>query len=183
MSNAYRTDSVTYKGRELTIEYHYDHTMGEPWKEHDCYGVVTDWMSEDSKRPEYRILSEETRGSSVRFYDVQESMKRALKDGWGYVEIDDWMGMVAARRKQPTKRMIAAHAVEQDFKRLCNWCHDHWRWMGIVVIDDETEEQESLWGIESDGDGPHHDAYIQEIIDDLCEQVYIPSIRAQIKAA
>ena len=180
-TNAYRTDSVTYKGRALTIEYHYDHDTGEPWKEHDGCGVVTEWMRKDHKRPEYRIIS--TDGESVRFYDVELSMQRARKQEWG-CGIDAFMRLTGEHRRTPTNRMCVADAVERDFQYLKDWCENKWWWCWINVVDVETGENESLGGIEyHDFNTPEYTAYILEVIVDLCEQVYMPSIRAQIKAA
>jgi hypothetical protein len=55
----------------------------------------------------------------------------------------------------PTARAYAAAAAFADYERLRRFCADDWGYVGIVVemIDEEsgdTEQSESLWGIESD---------------------------------
>ena len=57
-----------------------DDTYGAPWENADCYGIVSKWERRD-KRPCERILCKD--GPYLRFYDVAESTKKALRDGWG----------------------------------------------------------------------------------------------------
>lgn len=126
-------------GWAATIRIDPDDSMGEPWKEHDGHGIVSEWTRRD-KRPGERVLAED-RGS-YRYYDFAESVRIARRDGWGAEE-------------GKTLRERAALAAERDFARLKAWCNDEWGWVGVVV---EIERPDgwrmatSLWGIESDGD-------------------------------
>lgn len=138
----YDTYTIELDGLTFQVVYHYDGDTGEPWKAHDGHGVVSEWTTRD-KSPGERILNQDR--TSKRYYDFMESVKIALRDGWGD-------GKPADSR---TKRQIAASAVELDYARMKAWCDDEWHWMGIVVTlldtdGNETNETESLWGIESD---------------------------------
>jgi hypothetical protein len=57
-----------------------DDTTGEPWKEHDGHGPITDWVTR-AKRSGERILTQD--GNSYRYYDVAEATRIAKRDGWG----------------------------------------------------------------------------------------------------
>ena len=57
-----------------------DDTYGAPWENADCYGIVSDWECRD-KRPSERVLCKD--GAYSLFYDVTESIKKALREGWG----------------------------------------------------------------------------------------------------
>lgn len=138
----YDTYTIELDGLTFQVAYHYDGDMGEPWKVHEGHGVVSEWTTRD-KSPGERILNQDR--TSKRYYDFMESVKIALRDGWGD-------GKSADGR---TKRQIAASAVELDYARMKAWCDDEWHWMGIVVtlLDTDghkTNETENLWGIESD---------------------------------
>lgn len=171
-------DNIMYKGRELTIEHYYDQDSGPPWG-NDCgTGEVSDWTSKDRKHPWERILCTDDRGKrSVRLYDWRETMLKARKDGWG-LGTNDFMKLTCELRRCPTAGQVAEVAVQRDFDWLRGWCNNDWYYIGIVVTDDETDESESLWGIESDC----HD-YIKELEAELCEQVYLPSIKALMLGA
>lgn len=95
-----------------------DDTTGEPWKEHDGHGPVSDWTSRP-KRPGERVLH--TDGGSYRYYDVAEATKIAKRDSWGPM----LEGMTADQS--------IALAVDADFNNLQRWCNDEWRWVGVVV--------------------------------------------------
>ena len=127
-----------------------DDSMGTPWDEHDFHGPVSDWRNIDSKAPGERVLC--TDRHSARFYDVQEAMQIAKRDGWG-----------CEHEEHRTKGEIAACAVNSDFENLRAWCNNDWWWVGVVLSKHELEEDEdgeqtiinlddnvdSLWGIES----------------------------------
>ena len=68
-------------------------------------------------------------------YDVEASMKIALKDGWGPSK-PGW-----------TARQQAAAAVEEDFRYLKRWVDDDWSWVGYVAKVD-GKEVDSCWGFE-----------------------------------
>jgi hypothetical protein len=136
---AYETYDIAHAGMRFRVEYHYDASTREPWKEHDGHGIVSDWTTR-GKSPGERVLASD-RGRK-RYYDAAESLKIAKRDSWGpTIE-----GM--------TKAQVAADAVERDFQHLRAWCNDGWHWAGVVVtlldVDGETtHESVALWGIES----------------------------------
>jgi hypothetical protein len=81
---------------------------------------------------------------SYRYYDFAGTIRTARADGWG-PSSGDWH----------TPREKAALATLEDFRRLRAWCQDEWSWIGVqvkVLMPDGTEHEDSLWGIESDGD-------------------------------
>ena len=138
------------------------------------HGDVSAWTSR-SKRPGERVLNTDSRNSrDKRYYDFQDAIKKARTEDWGLTP-EALAALTRKLQSKPTKHQIYAEAVERDFRSLKGWCDDEWHWMGVVVTDVETGESEGLWGIESsDGD------YIRDVERQLCEQVYIPSVRALI---
>jgi hypothetical protein len=148
-------DNQTFElhGRTFTFKTEVDECHGEPWIENDGHGVVSEWTRR-AKRPGERVLASDH--GSYRYYDFQESMKIALRDGWGY----------GGASEGATRKQITALAVEADFERLRRWCADQWCWIGVIVTDELTGEDSSLWGIESDaGD-------IDEIAFDLANDMF-----------
>lgn len=147
--------TIRVKGFDLTCRVEPDQDMGEPWKEHDGHGIVSEWTRRD-KMPGERVLCED-RGSK-RYYDVQAMIAIAKKDGWDAPPYGGTAGQKAAR------------AVDADFERMRLWCTDQWNWVGVVievakkghVLDRHAA---SLWGIESDaGD------YLVEVANDLISE-------------
>jgi hypothetical protein len=130
-------------------------TLGEPWKEHDGHGPVSDWRPKESKRAGERVLCED-RGRAL-FYDFAEACKIARRDGWGS-EGDAGL----------SKGAKAARAAEADFKNLHDWCNDKWRWIYVwvrVTAPDIGEQATaSCGGIEDYTD------YWREVAADLVEQ-------------
>ena len=171
MSECYATKEIDYIGRELRIEHHFDRDHGAPWEVSNGYGDVSQWTSR-SKRPGERVLNTDSR--DFRYYDFQGAIKKARTEGWGLTP-EALAALTRKLQSKPTKHQIHAEAVERDFQQLRGWCNDEWHWMGVVVIDVETEAYESLWGIESSDED-----YIRDVERQLCEQVYIPSVRALI---
>lgn len=160
-------DTIELDGRTFKVEVIPDDSMGAPWDEHDGHGVVSDWTRRE-KRPGERVLCSDR--DSHRYYDIAETMKLARKDGWGLEE--EALAKLADRLgRKPTKREITAAAVEQDFDRLRRWCEGDWYWVGVAVtlLDDEgeeTDERDSLWGIESDCED-----YLEEVASELAEEI------------
>lgn len=153
---AYETYELNHAGMKFRVEYRYDGDLGPPWEHHDGHGVVSEWTSRD-KRPGERVLSEDH--GSRRYYDIAESIKIAKRDSWGPAV------------EGQTKNQIAAAAVEKDFEYLRGWCADewHWTWILVTLLDEnggETEETESLCGMESD-----QDDYLKETAVDLAGQI------------
>lgn len=143
MTNEYVIDTfeLTHDGRTFRAETFHDEDMGEPWKVHDGHGVISDWTTRD-KRPGERVLISDR--SNKRYYDIAETQKIALRDGWDTEPYGTG-----------TKRERAARAVEADFERMQAWCKDEWSWVWLKVTlldsdDEPTDEYETLGGIEGD---------------------------------
>lgn len=150
-----------HNGREFTARVCVDEDMGAPWAEHDFHGVISEYTSR-AKRPGERVLCED-RGYK-RFYDVQESMRKAMRDGWGR-HIDG-----------QTKRQATAAAVDADFERMRGWCNDEWCWVGVSVTatGEEDNYSNALWGIESDSPEYH-----KEVARELADEVPIPETQSE----
>lgn len=137
------TYQIEISGLKFRVEYERDNDMGAPWKEHEGHGPVSGWKNRD-KKPGELVLNEDH--GSKRFYHFQEAVKIALRDGWDAKPYNTG---------NETKRQQAAKAARADFEHLRAWCADEWHWCGVIVklLDDdgeETGEDESCWGYESD---------------------------------
>lgn len=171
---------IGYKGLTFRCELIDDDAASPPWEREDGHGPVSEWRAhgDDSrgarKRPGERELCDDGRSfGKTRFYDMREAMQIAKRDGWG---VDDATRakLAAAKHCEPealSKNEIVAAAVEQDFQRLRAWCHDSWRYVGVIVtlLDTEgepTDERESLWGIESDCED-----YLAETARELADEI------------
>lgn len=75
-------ETFDYRGHSFRVRFKRDDNMGEPWKEHDGHGVVSEWTTRD-KAPHERILVSNHYGNSRRYYDVKASTLLARKYGWG----------------------------------------------------------------------------------------------------
>jgi hypothetical protein len=146
-------------GFDITATIERDDDSGPPWNECDGHGPVSEWTGR-GKRPGERVLIED-RGSK-RFYDYQEAIKIAKRDGWDAAPYGGTRGEQAAR------------AVEKDFEVLRAWCNDEWNWCGIrlsvsrngVMLD---ECAASLCGIEMNYPGSDN-AYLTEVANDLLDE-------------
>lgn len=166
-------ERIEYNGLQFSVETHYDDGMGAPWKEHDGHGPVSEWRSNSysiypEKRPGERVLCSDRH--SYRFYDWQEAMRIAKRDGWGLS--DEHRAKLANRLgREPTQGDITAEAVQRDFDYLRRWCNDQWHWcyVQVTLLDaegDETPEFETLGGLDSDSTD-----YIMECAQELAEQI------------
>lgn len=129
------------EGCTLSVRVMHDDCMGEPWKEHDGHGPVSEWTTRD-KKPGERVLCED-RGRK-RFYDFAQAVKMARAEGWD-----------APPYGQGTPGERAARAAEADFRRLRGWCEDEWSWIVVGVrldVDGEEFQTDYLGAVESDGD-------------------------------
>lgn len=155
------------KGLRFAVSVEHDSGYGAPWDEYDCHGEVTAWTRR-AKRPGERVLTED-RGSR-RYYDVEGTLSRAIREGWG-LRAADAAKLAAKLGRQPTKRELAAAAVSLDFIRLRDWCKGYWSWcvVSVVLLDDNglpTWEEESLGGVASDaGD------YLNEVALELADAI------------
>lgn len=169
--SAYDSTKFTHKGYSFTMKLYRDDYMGEPWKEHDGHGVVSEWTSRDKAPSEIVLCSDR---SSRRYYNWAESLKLALKDGWGpgekrQVELET--AIQGRFGRGPTKGEIAVEAVKADFKHLKDWCEDRWFWCGVAVTFEKDGFSvdgyaHAVWGIESESDG-----YLLEMAKEIADEV------------
>jgi hypothetical protein len=186
--NVYDGDTFTHRGYSFKVTHARDEFMGEPWKEHDGHGEVSEWTSRD-KAPGERVLIED-RGRSRRYYDVAGAVRTARRDQWGAVCCAS-CGQEAGGIGTPAYGTVhaiepadhpfvreprgatAARAVEADFKYLRGWCLDEWSWtcVDVVLLDERgraTDERESLGGIDGDHDGGK---YLTEVAYELADEI------------
>jgi hypothetical protein len=156
-------DTITLEldDRTITATIEADEHMSAPWVEHDGHGPVSDWTTRD-KLPGERIVNA-GRGKINRYYDVQEAMEIAKRDGWD-----------AKPFGEGTKGEQAARAVEADFQSLRAWCADEWQWCSIVLSircgDWHKDCAASLSGMEMNH--PNGDnSYLTEVANELLEEV------------
>ena len=158
-------DVVERSGQAYLVEIFLDDDTTPPWKREEGHGSVTDWTKTD-KRPGEWILCEDH--GFKRYYNFQEAIKTALKDGWD-----------APPYKTGTRGQTAERAVKADFKRLQDWCNDVWRYVGVVVTlvpEDEdpdevkTDNTHAIWGVESDYTNLFRDELISEIEYELVKE-------------
>jgi hypothetical protein len=151
MDNTITVETATHKGITITVKWYYDIDGGEPWDNSDGHGPVSEWTRRE-KLPSERVLSSDH--GSCRYYDFQEAVRIAKRDGWD-----------AKPFNTGTKGEQAARAVEADFQHLKAWCNDEWHYAGYTVEIDGYDYDESLWGIESDS----MDEYTKTAISDAIE--------------
>ncbi|WP_024516997.1 hypothetical protein [Bradyrhizobium sp. Tv2a-2] len=161
--NLFDGDVFERGGRKFRFKTVHDDSMGPPWKEHDCHGPVREDHYGDAKSPGERLLHRTRWGAY--FYDFAEATRIAKRDGWGLGEKD----LAKLERKlgrKPSRKQIVREAVEQDFQYLAGWLNDDWSYVGIIIEEVKSDEQESLWGIESDC----HDYHV-EVADELADEI------------
>lgn len=169
----YHDQTFDYRGHSFRVRFEPDDSMGAPWKEHDGHGVISDWTRRD-KAPGERVLAED-RGSRL-YYDIAKTMKIARRDQWGcphYTPDQFKAGQLPA--EHPTRRAMAACAVDRDFDRMRAWCADQWAWCGVVVElvnEDEEPEGLSLWCIEND-DREYMTSVAYELADQIIARIEV----------
>lgn len=155
---SYDSYFINVEGHEFTVNIDFDDATGAPWEESDGHGIVREGRAHagyriEGKRPGERVLHRE--GSSVWFYDEQQTTKKALKEGWSTTYIASPDGM--------TRRQLAALAVEEDFQYLRGWLKNDWYWCVVqVVAVHDVNYHASLGGVES-----RSRAYIRQVATDL----------------
>jgi hypothetical protein len=171
-------DTFEYRGYTFKITIDRDDHMGEPWKEHDGHGTVSDWRRSDKigadKAPGERVLVSDRH--SYRLYDFAAAVQTARKDGWGCKHSYAYnVGRYVFVSGHKTAGELAACAAECDYERMRRWCNDGWYWCTVSVRliefdeDDqevETDETESLSGIESDSG-----AYLGDVARELAGEI------------
>jgi len=134
------SETIHHDGRDYCVDYPYDEDTREPWKECGGHGVVSDWTTR-KKRPGERVLNADSSSCSYRYYDVAETTKIAIRDGWGVKD---------GPREGETAKQYATRAVDADFEYLRAWCNDEWHYV-IVSVKCEGEA-EYLSGVEDSND-------------------------------
>jgi hypothetical protein len=154
----YNTDTYEQNGRHYRVEYEYDQDHGEPWKNDDGRGIVSDWTTRP-KAPGERLLNDDH--GSKRYFDFAGTLEKAKAEGWGVKD---------GKRENETANQYAVRAVEAEYEFLRAWCNDEWHYCGVIVtlLDDdhqETSYTESLWGVESWDDYPK--TVVRELVDEI----------------
>jgi hypothetical protein len=158
-------DTITAKhdGFTFTATIHHDGDMGEPWREHDGHGPVSDWTSRDKKAGELVLISD---GRSKRYYDFAEAVKLAKRDQWG---------VKGGKIDGETSGQYAARAARHDFDVLQAWCNDEWSWCGVSVTVSRNgvqlvdDYQCALWGIDLNYPGSDN-SYLVEVANDYASE-------------
>jgi hypothetical protein len=160
-------DTIIVDGLTFRVTLEHDDSHGEPWKEEDGHGPVSDWTTR-SKNAGERVLAKD--GSHYHYYDYAGAMELAKKDGWGLSE--EATAKLAERLgRAPTPGEIRAAAVDADFERMRAWCNDEWSYVGVCVqlldMDGAPVDGygDSCWGVESDGD------YWKEVAQECAQNV------------
>lgn len=171
-------DTFEYRGYTFKVTIDRDDCMGAPWDEHDGHGTVSKWKTSHKigadKAPGERVLC--TDRHSYRLYDFAGAVALAKKDGWGCKHSYSYnLGARVFVSGHRTAGELAHCAAECDFDRLRRWCADDWFWCTLTVrlieFDDddqevETDELESLGGIESDAG-----AYLTDTAHELADEI------------
>lgn len=138
-------------GYKVEIHVEQDTYHGPPWKENDGHGPVSEWRRKESKTLGERVLCQD-RGS-CRFYDWQEAMKIARKDGWGLGD-ERKAALTKKLGRPPTHGEVLEAAVQFDFDYLHGWCNDEWHWVGyttrIKAPDGTRTDGDSCWGFDDE---------------------------------
>jgi hypothetical protein len=157
-----------YLGREFDYELTPDLVTGEPWKEQDGHGVVSDWTSR-AKRPGELILAKDR--TRYRYYDFAESTRIAIRDGWG------------PSLEGKTRRESARVAVLYDYQYLRGWCEDSWHWCVICMRMRGCSEPIYLGGVESSISGGDLQALLEGLACELALTPEAESLTASEDAA
>jgi hypothetical protein len=75
----YHLKEITRDGLTFRVSLHHDSYSGEPWKECETHGPVSDWTTRD-KLPGELVLN--TCRGGKQFYDYAEACRIARRDGW-----------------------------------------------------------------------------------------------------
>lgn len=146
------------KNLTFKVEFTTDTDMGEPWKNSDGHGVISDWTTRPKRAGE--LLLNQDRNSK-RYYDFAESCRIALREGWDAHPFNDGT---------QTKRQQADKAARADYEFLRAWCNDEWHYViiDVTLLDEEgepTEVRDTLCGVETWNDC--HETQARRMVDDL----------------
>ena len=143
--------TIEHKGYTAEIVVARDISLGPPWQENDCHGIVSEWTKCD-KRPGEWLLQETKRGERL-YYGFAATVKKAKQDGWG-LSPEETDKLRKSLGRKPTRNQIVRRAVELDFKYLQAWCDDEWQWMeyrvNVTTPEGVQLDQESCGGFESE---------------------------------
>lgn len=157
------TIQAEFEGLLFTATIHHDDDMGEPWKEYQGQGPVTDWVKRNKFAGELLLNSD---GTSKRYYDFAEAVKIAKRDQWGVKG-----GMLEGE----TANQYAARAARHDFEMLQAWCDDQWYWCGVSVTVSKNGVQLvddyecALWGIEMNYPGSDN-SYLLDVANEQVDE-------------
>lgn len=150
------------------VEIEHDIACGAPWEEHDGHGPVSVWTTRKKKPGEW-VMSQDHHHR--RYYDFEEAMRIAKRDGWGVSE-EEIKAFELKHGSKPTKAQVAEMAVRQDFEYLSGWSNDEWSWqfVKVTLLDPEgnpTNVNAVLGGVESLDNQPYETA--MELAEDIVE--------------
>lgn len=156
------SETIEHCGETIRIEYFHDADSGTPWENAEGHGPVrTSNYRHGDKKPGERPMNCPDRNEYQFYYDWQQSMKIAKRDGWNTAPYD-----------APNK---ALRAVQADFDFLRGFLNEEWGYVGIVctVLDaegEETTDADSCWGFETFKD--YHLTAGKELAESLAEAVH-----------
>lgn len=169
---SYRIDSFDFDHAGKTFlagVYTDDEYTDAPWENSDCHGLVSDWETR-SKLPGELVLCDDR--LSHRFYDVQETMKKARAESWGLSE-PALAKLCESLGRPATRGEIVAAAVCADFEFLRGWCDGEWSYVGVCVRARDADGEvigepfdHALWGI-----APGNGDYIREVAIELAGEI------------
>lgn len=146
-------ETITINNKRYIVRFESDPDVEFPWNNEDGHGPVREspypcGQYGSTKKPGERPLNRPGRNEYQFYYDWQAACKLARIDGWNVAPFD------APNRIQ--------RAVESDFDYLRRFLAGDWEYIGVIVESEEGEE-ESLWGVESEGD------YKEQLAQELAE--------------
>ena len=169
MSDPINSFIFSHGGKDYRADVYPDDDVGAPWDNSCAHGIVSDWETR-SKLPGEWVLCEDRRAR--RFYNAQESMKKARADGWGLSE-PALANLCAALGRPATRGEILSSAVRADFEFLRKWCDGEWYYVGVCVRSTDSDGdaigepfEKALWGVES-GNAD----YIREVAAELASEI------------
>ena len=143
----YNGDTIERDGHKFTVNFPLDEIVGKPWEDGDVQGIV-DFQVSRPKKPGERVLFSDRRHYKT-FFDWQGTVKKAREQGWG-IDLHRLSAWAARIGRQPTKRMIAEAAAEDNFKWMRRWMREEWEYVGIQI---STKDGviDTHWGYDTDG--------------------------------
>lgn len=135
-----------YRGYTVKVEVMVDDHSGEPWKEQDGHGEVSEWKHRDyvNESDEDWILASDHH--FVRVYDFAASLAIARRDKWG-LGAEALSALERRLGRKASAEEILMEAVRRDFVYLREWCAGVWQWLGYVThVFKDGEEVGGEWG-------------------------------------